>query len=136
MTKAQNRIYYNDAPLKEKAERRVNFLEDQRRARMLVAKIRKDKQRNGIARNNVPIVEDASVKSSTKAKPFKYAEFWQQLEVKADSVVQAVAMDVLNNPEIRDDVAVKIVYDLLTLYKDSKDDAPRDSDACIEFQQD
>ena len=132
MTKAQIRIYYNDAPSKEKAERRVNFLEDQRRARMLVAKIRKDKPRNGIARNNVPIVEDASVKSSTK--PFKYAEFWQQLEVKADSVVQAVAMDVLNNPDIRDDAAVKIVYDLLTLYKDSKDDAPRDTDACIEFQ--
>ena len=40
--------------------------------------------------------------------------------MKADSVVQAVAMNVLNNPDIKDDAAVKIVHDLLTLYKDSK----------------
>ena len=107
------------APWKEMADLRINF------AAMSVAPtkkkkiIRKNKYRYGVARN-VPIVKDVSIKSSTESKRLEYAKFLQQLEVKADSVVQAVAMNVLNNPDIKDDAAVKIVHDLLTLYKDSK----------------
>ena len=124
---------------KEMADLRISFIENQRRTRnesssrnssrtvatVSVAPtkkkkiIRKNKYRYGVARN-VPIVKDVSIKSSTESKRLEYAKFLQQLEVKADSVVQAVAMNVLNNPDIKDDAAVKIVHDLLTLYKDSK----------------
>ena len=124
---------------KEMADLRISFLDDQRRTRnessprnssrtvatVSVAPtkktkiIRKNKYRYGVARN-VPIVQGVSIKSSTESKRLEYAKFLQQLEVKADSVVQGVAMNVLNNPDIKDDAAVKIVHDLLTLYKDSK----------------